>query len=222
VQFHPAVTYETFVAGISPQLDGKSLNFQVKPGWLVEALRQSQEKPFLLHADEINRADLARVLGEAIYLFEPREIHEGKPRTIKLPQPLENGSDCVSMPKDFYLLGTMNTADRSIAIMDMAVRRRFAFVDMWPDIDVVANQNIPLATEAFAMLQDTFSQYASDDSFCLMPGHSYFLAVGEEELAARFRYELLPLLREYLNEGRIASFDTELRTYNDWLDNMVR
>jgi 5-methylcytosine-specific restriction protein B len=55
-----------------------------------------------------------------------------------------------------------------------------------------------------------------------MPGHSYFLAVGEEELAARFRYELLPLLREYLNEGRIASFDTELRTYNDWLDNMVR
>lgn len=172
VQFHPAVTYETFVAGISPQLDGKSLNFQVKPGWLVEALRQSQEKPFLLHADEINRADLARILGEAIYLFEPREIHEGKPRSIKLPQPLEDGSDCVSMPKDFYLLGTMNTADRSIAIMDMAVRRRFAFVDMWPDIDVVAKQNIPLATEAFAMLQDTFSQYASDDSFCAEPGTS--------------------------------------------------
>lgn len=222
VQFHPAVSYETFVAGISPRLDGDNLHFQVKPGWLVEAIRKCQDKPFLFHADEMNRADLARILGEAIYLFEPREISQGDARKVKLPQPLEDGTDTIAMPSNFYLLGTMNTADRSIAIMDMAVRRRFAFVDMWPDIDVVAAQNLGLATEAFAMLQDIFSQHASEDSFCLMPGHSYFLADTEAELRLRFKYELLPLLREYLNEGRMASFDTELRTYIDWLDNVVQ
>jgi 5-methylcytosine-specific restriction enzyme B len=84
VQFHPAVTYETFVAGISPNVQGHSLSFEVKAGWLVEAIRAAQQQDYLLVIDEINRADLGRVLGEAIYLFEPREIKEGKARTVKL------------------------------------------------------------------------------------------------------------------------------------------
>ncbi|MDQ5937403.1 MAG: 5-methylcytosine-specific restriction enzyme [Cyanobacteriota bacterium erpe_2018_sw_21hr_WHONDRS-SW48-000092_B_bin.40] len=222
VQFHPSVSYETFVAGISPRIDGDSLQFQVKSGWLVDAIHKSQDKPFLFHADEINRADLARVLGEAIYLFEPGEIAQGAVRQVKLPQALADGSDSIAMPYNFYLLGTMNTADRSIAIMDMAVRRRFAFVDMWPDIDVVSAQNIALATESFALLQDIFAQHASDESFALMPGHSYFLADDESKLRVRLKYELLPLLREYLSEGRLATFGNELRTYVDWLDNEVR
>ncbi len=222
VQFHPAVSYETFIAGISPKLDGDNLNFQVKPGWLVEAMRKCKDMPFLFHADEINRADLARILGEAIYLFEPLEISRGQSRKVKLPQKLDDGTDTIEMPKNFHLLGTMNTADRSIAIMDMAVRRRFAFIDMWPDIAVVDVQNIPLATEAFGILQDIFSQFASDESFCLIPGHSYFLADNEAALKLRFKYELIPLLREYLNEGRTASFDTELRTYIDWLENAAQ
>ena len=84
VQFHPAVTYETFVAGISPNVQEHSLSFEVKAGWLVEAVRAAQQQDYLLVIDEINRADLGRVLGEAIYLFEPREIKEGKARTVKL------------------------------------------------------------------------------------------------------------------------------------------
>jgi 5-methylcytosine-specific restriction protein B len=222
VQFHAAVSYETFVAGISPRVDGDSLHFEVKPGWLVQALQECRQKPnapYLLNADEINRADLSRILGESIYLFEPRE--QNTKRQVKLPQPLPGGEDTLEMPENFYLLGTMNTADRSIAIMDMAVRRRFAFVDIWPDIDVVAEQNIALAIEAFARLQDIFSQYASEEAFSLMPGHSYFLADSERELKARLRYELAPLIREYLQEGRLTSCDTELRTYLDWLENEV-
>ncbi len=224
VQFHAAVSYETFVAGISPRVDGDALHFQVKPGWLTQALQHCVENtgvPYLLHADEINRADLSRILGEAIYLFEPREINQGNKRQVQLPHALPDGNQSLTMPDNFYLLGTMNTADRSIAIMDMAVRRRFAFVDVWPDIDVVDEQNLDLATEAFARLQDIFSQYASEESFCLMPGHSYFLAGSEAELQSRFKYELTPLLREYLQEGRLASCDTELRTYLDWLENTV-
>ena len=221
VQFHPAVTYETFVAGICPRVDGDSLHFRVKPGWLVEAIRECNGKPLLLNIDEINRADLARVLGEAIYLFEPREITQGAAREVRLPNVVDTGEETISIPKDLYILGTMNSADRSIAIMDMAVRRRFAFVDIWPDINVVNDQKIPLATEAFGRLQDIFAQYATDEAFCLIPGHSYFLADSEAELSLRLKYELLPLLGEYLQEGRLVSCETELRAYMDWLASQV-
>lgn len=221
VQFHPAVSYETFVSGISPSVEDSNLSFQVKSGWLLDAINECDGKPYLLHVDEINRADLSRVLGEAIYLFEPREIAEGASRKVRLQNATSTGERELSIPDDLFLLGTMNSADRSIAIMDMAVRRRFAFVDVWPDIDVVRAQGIELATEAFAQIQDIFCQYASDDSFNLLPGHSYFLAADEDELKNRFRYELIPLLHEYLQEGRLASCETELRAYIDWLGSEI-
>jgi 5-methylcytosine-specific restriction protein B len=135
VQFHPAVTYETFVIGISPDVHQSTLNFNVKAGWLVEAVHAGQEQDYLLVIDEINRADLGRVLGEAIYLFEPREIKQGEARVVKLPYGVD-GQRELSIPAGLYVLGTMNSADRSIAILDLAVRRRFAFVDVWPDLDI--------------------------------------------------------------------------------------
>lgn len=218
VQFHPAVSYEQFVAGISPDVAKAELNFRMAPGMLVQAIRAVEDKPFLLHIDEINRADLARVLGEAIYLFEPREIAEGKGRTLHLPQPLEDGTKTITMPEQLSILGTMNSADRSIAILDMAVRRRFAFVPLWPDLGVIAAQGLQKATEAFARLQQIFVQYAPDDALSLLPGHSYFLAKDEAELARRLRYELMPLLGEYLQEGRLGGLEHELRAYLDWLE----
>ena len=221
VQFHPAVTYETFVAGISPDVDQSALRFRVKGGWLVEAARQAKEGNFLLVIDEINRADLGRVLGEAIYLFESREIAHGEGRMVKLPQVLDDGTDTLEIPKGLFLLGTMNSADRSIAILDLAVRRRFAFVDVWPDIGVVAEQGRDLATEAFGRLLDIFAQYAPDDALVLVPGHAYFLADSDEELIRRLRFELMPLLIEYLQEGRLGACESELRAYLDWLEGEV-
>src|SRR5579883_2648121 len=117
VQFHPAVSYESFVSGISPRVDGESLHFEVKPGWLVQAIRDCGNEPFLMVIDEINRADLARVLGEAIYLFEPREIAEGVARKVRLANKLDSQEDTIAIPQNLYVLGTMNSADRSIAIM---------------------------------------------------------------------------------------------------------
>lgn len=217
VQFHPAVTYETFVAGISPNVHQQSLSFEVKAGWLVEAIRSAQQQDYLLVIDEINRADLGRVLGEAIYLLEPREIKQGKARTVKLSLALD-GQNELSIPPGLYILGTMNSADRSIAILDLAVRRRFAFVDVWPDLDVVQRQAYSLATRAFGQLQDIFAQYAPEDALVLLPGHAYFLADSESELINRLRYELIPLLNEYLQEGRLGSCESELRAYIDWLE----
>ena len=224
VQFHPAVTYETFVAGLSPDVKDAALRFDVKPGWLVEANREAskpENSDYLLVVDEINRGDLGRVLGEAIYLFEPRDITDGVGRTVHLPHPLEDGSDTLTLSQGLYVLGTMNTADRSIAILDMAVRRRFAFVDVWPDAEVVNAQGLELATKAFGLLQDIFAQYAPDDALTLLPGHAYFLAKTHEELVRRLRFELLPLLREYLQEGRLGPCESELRAYSDWLEGEI-
>ncbi len=221
VQFHPAVTYESFVAGISPDVDEQSLRFRVRSGWLAAAVKDAQEQDFVLVIDEINRGDLGRVLGEAIYLFEAKEIAEGKSRSVHLPQALEDGTSTLSIPQGLYLLGTMNSADRSIAILDLAVRRRFAFVDMWPDLDVVRSQGIDVATDALGRLQDIFAQFAPNDALVLMPGHAYFLAGDEQQFKRRMRYELIPLLEEYLLEGRLGPCETELEAYIDWLQGEV-
>lgn len=221
VQFHPAVTYETFVAGISPDVAHETLRFNVKRGWLAEAVQEAKMGDYLFVVDEINRADLGRVLGEAIFLFEPREIAQGKGRRIRLPHGIASGDDTLEIPPGLFVLGTMNSADRSIAILDLAVRRRFAFVDLWPSIEVVDQQGLELATNAFGRLLDIFAQYAPDDALALVPGHAYFLADSDRELAHRLRYELVPLILEYLQEGRLATCESELRAYLDWLDSEI-
>ncbi len=217
VQFHPAVTYESFVAGISPDVTGDTLRFRPKSGWLVQAVEQARDREWLLVIDEINRADLGRALGEAIYLFEAREIAEHRSRSVALAHPLDDGTRQLQIPEGLFVLGTMNSADRSTAILDLAVRRRFAFVDVWPDWEVVRAQDIPLATVAFGTLQDIFSQQAPNDALVLMPGHAYFLAKDKRQLSRRLRFELIPLLNEYLLEGRLGSCETELEAYLDWL-----
>jgi len=111
----------------------------------------------------------------------------------------------------------MNTADRSISIMDLAVRRRFAFIDIWPQREVVDDQKLPLASEAFGKLQDIFIQFATEDTLVLLPGHSYFLAENENELRNRFRYELIPLLQEYLLDGRVTAMNSHIQGFIDWL-----
>jgi 5-methylcytosine-specific restriction protein B len=220
VQFHPAVTYETFVSGISPDVTEASLRFAVKPGWLLEAVKAAKEtdQDYLLVIDEINRADLARVLGEAIYLLEPSEISAGRPRAVDIPFKPDGWTGRLQIPPNLYILGTMNSADRSTAILDLAVRRRFAFVDMWPEMSVVQEQHRDLAIAAFGRLQDIFAQFAPADALVLMPGHAYFLAETDTELHNRLRFELMPLIREYLTEGRLGSCESELHAYLDWLE----
>ncbi len=221
IQFHPAVTYETFVSGIAPAVGTGSLSFSVRGGALVDAIHQAGHDDFLLYIDELNRADLGSVLGEAIYLLEPREITAGQARTVRLPQPLADGTEEISIPKNLFILGTMNSADRSTAILDLAVRRRFAFLDMWPDLAVVVAQGFPLATQAFGTLLDVFRQHASEDGLALVPGHSYFLAGSPEELERRLRFDLMPLLRDYIRDGRVGSFESEVRSYLGWLEGEI-
>ena len=131
IQFHPNTTYENFVGGLAPlqesgnENDGLGFRFAPKTGFLIEAAAEAIQNPsrdYLLHIDEINRADLGKILGEAIYLFEP---DPESPREISLAYDFgEPYFRKLQLPNNLHVLGTMNSADRSIAILDVAVRRR--------------------------------------------------------------------------------------------------
>ncbi|MEV6830410.1 AAA family ATPase [Amycolatopsis sp. NPDC051102] len=127
VQFHPSYTYEDFFEGLRPEKrdDGK-LIFDLRPGplrLLVDAAKKNPEKPYILIIDEINRANLPKVFGELYFSLEYRD----QPISL-LYSPESN----FTLPQNFYILGTMNTADRSVALLDAAIRRRFAFVELHP------------------------------------------------------------------------------------------
>jgi 5-methylcytosine-specific restriction protein B len=222
VQFHPAVTYEDFVVGLAPQIDGKGLSFRVKKGWLLEAASEASTVPYLLVVDEVNRDDLGKVLGEAIYLFESGEVGGQAARRVELTHEVD-GQRTFSFPENLYVLATMNTADRSIAGMDLAVRRRFAFMTLMPARHVLVDLNCPEpALAAFDWLTDVFVEFAPDEALTLMPGHSYFIAKTDDELRTRFRYELLPLIDEYLRQGFLAQATSELISVRDRIDDLSR
>jgi 5-methylcytosine-specific restriction enzyme B len=223
IQFHPNTTYEGFVGGLAPtQGTGEiGLRFAPRPGFLMEAAaaaRSLDGEPYLLHIDEINRADLAKVLGEAVFLLEPQAE---SPREITLP--LDFGREygkTLSLPENLHILGTMNTADRSIAIVDVAVRRRFAFTSLWPSMKVVEEHGCEPSIKAFSDLLQIFIEHASDDALVLVPGHSYFIASNRETAVMKLKTELQPLLLEYLSQGYVAGFGESIRSYLQWLESL--
>lgn len=209
VQFHPARTYEDFVVGLFPRPVESGLAFEVRPGDLLFANREAERAEHVLVVDEINRADLGRVLGESILLFEAGEAD----RAVRLPHVPDGHPPALRLHPNLRVLATRNTADRSIARMDVAIRRRFAFVEVWPDLNAVASQAIDFATELFTDTIHTFAEYADDETLRLVPGHAYFLDPRPdlpadrraERIARRLKLELLPLLRDYLDERMCGS-----------------
>ncbi len=209
IQFHPARTYEDFVVGLFPRPVTGGLAFEVRPGDLLRANHAAAKGEHVLVIDEINRADLGRVLGESILLFEAGESG----RAVQLPHVPEGYSETLRLQPGLRVLATRNTADRSIARMDIAIRRRFAFVEVWPELDAVAAEGIDFAQALFTDTLQTFAEYADDETLRLVPGHAYFLdprpdldAKGRaNRVATRLRLELLPLLRDYLDERLCGS-----------------
>lgn len=215
VQFHPSYAYEDFVRGIQARVEeeGDILSFHPVNrimGLLADlAVHLGPGIPVLLVVDEINRGDMAKVLGELIYALEYRD------ETVVTPYAVD-GKPGLRVPSNFYLIGTMNTADRAIALVDYAIRRRFSFVHLSPDRNVIARYySDPVlrqgALDLFDKTQSLFEAlgtgYAVED---LAVGHSYFLARDSEELAAKIAFEVAPLLVEYYKEGILVT-SPELR-----------
>lgn len=194
--FHPMYGYEDFIEGYRPSGDG----FELVPGIMrrmVRAAENQLDKHFVLIIDEINRGNIAQIFGELITLLEP--TRRGLTRTLL---PLSRAS--FTVPPNLYLIATMNTADRSISLLDTALRRRFGFKELLPNPDLLRDSRIgeiSLATWLRA-LNRRLREQLSQDGRHLQVGHTYFMADGKPlrklaDIGAVVRDEIWPLLQEY-------------------------
>jgi 5-methylcytosine-specific restriction protein B len=218
VQFHQSYTYEDFVEGFRPSSTG--LNFEIKKGAFYTFCKKASddsENDYFFIIDEINRGNLSKIFGELFMLIEK----DKRGNDIQLLY----SSDKFSVPKNVYIIGMMNTADRSLAILDYALRRRFAFYDMKPafDSDGFKKYKNNLDNEKFNKLIDCIKNInktiADDESlgegFCI--GHSYFCdleRVDEQTLSNIVEYEIIPLLKEYWFDepSKIREWSENLRS----------
>lgn len=204
VTFHPSYAYEDFIEGFRPQqtADG-AMSLKLTDGTFKRVCRAAQQDPehtYVVLIDEINRGNIPKIFGELITLIEK----DKRGLTLQLPQ---SGSS-FAVPDNVYIIGTMNTADRSIHLLDTALRRRFQFIELLPDSDLLEGRTVgALALDAFLDgLNDAIRHRFGRDK---QIGHALFFQDGEivdtpEDFAAIFRYELLPLLQEYLFDDYTA------------------
>lgn len=205
-QFHAETNYSDFIYGIRPNIDSEKLNYKESLGIFTEALKYAQEhskEKILLIIDEINRANLANVLGPIFYLFE----HKMEPSSVAIE--ISPNFKIKQLPPNFYVIATMNTADRSLAIIDFALRRRFAWYTLKPK-KINLNE---FWKEDFNRIQEIFNWYASSNELALQPGQGYFIAEDEKEMLERLEYEILPLIKEYLQEGLLRNAKEEFNNY---------
>ncbi|WP_294314983.1 AAA family ATPase [uncultured Chryseobacterium sp.] len=228
IQFHPAYSYEDFVRGISAKTNEKGdVNYKVENRILTEFAEEAFDNPkgkYILIVDEINRANLPSVLGELIYALEYRYNHENdnkKEASVEsvydISENEEEPDRIILLPDNLYIIGTMNTADRSVGHIDYAIKRRFAFVDVLPTSDaidsVVKNPTLNAkAKSLFSKVADLFNEddtktvYLQSDFKAkeVQLGHSYFLAETEKQLELKLEFEIIPLLNEYVKDGILS------------------
>ncbi len=220
-QFHAETTYADFVYGIKPNLDNTNLTYKGERGVLLNAIKNAETaaakgKNALLIIDEINRANLANVLGPVFYLFEANATDHNYELTLGKVGSTE--IKCDQLPDNLYVIATMNTADRSLAVVDFALRRRFTWYTLFPkDLSGDELKGKYFDKNRFIEFSALFEKYATDDELHLQPGHSYFLLdtpLNEdgsitEEMKFRLKYELMPLMKEYFNEGFLLNAKEE-------------
>lgn len=200
--FHPAYGYEDFLEAFRPAVGPTGqLIFEPKDGIFKrlceDASKDTSNRKYILLIDEINRGDIPRIFGELLTLLELDK------RGSKLFLPLSGQS--FQVPKNVYVLGTMNTADRSIALLDTALRRRFGFVELMPDVSVLGGARVdgslPLGPWLSA-LNERIRTHLGRDGRNLQVGHAYFL-VNDRPIRSMAKFvqvlaeDLIPLLEEY-------------------------
>ncbi|MDD1415888.1 AAA family ATPase [Dolichospermum sp. ST_con] len=189
VQFHPAYTYEDFIQGIRPQSEDGKLTYPLVPGRFLEFCQKAEicQDVCVLIIDEINRANLSQVFGELMYLLEYRD------QEIPLA-----GGNRLRIPKNVRIIGTMNTADRSIAQIDHALRRRFAFIELRPNYDILIKYhlNTDFIIEDLIKVLKQLNQVINDKNYEI--GISFFLTPNlREDIEDIWKMEIEPYLEEY-------------------------
>jgi len=199
VVFHASYSYEDFVEGLRPRASPSGIDYPVVDGPLKRLAARARSRPknrFVILIDEINRGNLARIFGELMLMLEYRNYD------VRLPYSGER----FQLPDNVYLLGTMNSADRSIALVDYALRRRFAFIEFPPSIEVLArylDKHPPKISASIVLnlLTSLNRRIRSEKSLgkSFEVGHAFFMEpdLDESKLDWIWRYKIMPLLGEY-------------------------
>lgn len=202
VQFHQQYTYEDFIMGLKPTEQG-GFKFESGPFYNIckKAESDPERKPYFIIIDEINRANMSKVLGEAFQLIE--KDHRNEKATLKY------NSELFSVPDNLYIIGTMNTADRGLVMLDYALRRRFQFITIEPAFKSNGFKNMLLRINNQKLNKVCRKIMELNDDICkdemlgpgFMVGHSYFCVHGDHitdtDVENIVRYEIEPLLDEY-------------------------
>ena len=205
-QFHAETSFSDFIYGIRPDIKNTQLGYIENLGKFTESLKYSIRHPnekTILIVDEINRANLSNVLGPIFYLFE----HKMEKSDIEIE--ISPEFKITQLPENFYVIATMNTADRSLAVVDFALRRRFAWYSLKP-VPIISSQ---FHNADFSRIHEIFDWYASSNELSLQPGQGYFIASSEDEMTNRIKYEIFPLIKEYLQEGLMKNAKEEFNKY---------
>ena len=204
ITFHQSFAYEDFIEGIKPVLNTDStdsIQYNVEPGVFYSICKEAENDPahdYALFIDEINRGNISKIFGELITLIEA-DKRKGADNEIQTVLPYSKKRFAV--PPNLYIIGTMNTADRSIALIDTALRRRFDFEEIVPDPAQIANTIKDVDLQQMLEIMNKRIAYLFDRDHRI--GHSYLMrAKSLPELCSVFAREIIPLLQEYF--------------YNDW------
>ncbi|MEI6269083.1 MAG: AAA family ATPase [Methylococcaceae bacterium] len=203
VTFHQSFSYEEFVEGIRADTRGGNIHYEVKPGifkQICDDAKAHTEQNYVLIIDEINRGNISKIFGELITLIEPSKRQGGADELVVI---LPYTQEPFSVPDNLYIIGTMNTADRSLALMDTALRRRFDFVEMPPQPELLKDieiDEINICTMLTTMNQRIEVLYDREHTL----GHAFFMSLNNAssigDLAEIFQHKIIPLLQEYFFE----------------------
>lgn len=240
--FHQSMDYEDFIEGLKPEVKGNAVEYHVENGIFKNICEKAQtkenadivsDKPYVLIIDEINRGNVSKIFGELITLLEADKRSGGGSHHISLKLPYSK--EDFSVPSNLYIIGTMNTTDRTTGTIDYAVRRRFAFVTLESKADAIENwcnsQSVPTDVKKAALA--LFAQINGIDkndksSFIakhkasdfeledLKVGHSYFMAKDMTSLKLKMSYEVVPLIKEYIKDGILRSMPDDDKYFDSW------
>lgn len=197
ITFHQSYGYEDFIEGIRPHLkeESKDLKYILHSGIFKDMCKRAKndkENNYVLVIDEINRGNISKIFGELISLIESSK-REGKKEEMEVILPYSK--EKFTIPKNLYIIGTMNTADRSIALLDIALRRRFNFMEIMPEYSILKEVEDIKVNLLLSSINEKI-EFLLDREHTI--GHSYFLNISTfEELVKVFKNSIIPLLQEY-------------------------